>query len=111
MAAAKRLVVELYYDVVSPYSYFCFEALTRYRQPWDMDLRLKPFHLGGVMKAANNKPPAMVCELKEFEGIQIAKYKFQNSENLGDRLPRSVRSVASFSLHRCPTERGTWSRI
>ncbi|XP_003738778.1 glutathione S-transferase kappa 1 [Galendromus occidentalis] len=58
--ASKRLVVELYYDVVSPYSYFCFEALTRYRQPWDMDLRLKPFHLGGIMKAANNKPPGMV---------------------------------------------------
>lgn len=60
MAAAKRLVVELYYDVVSPYSYFCFEALSRYRQPWDMDLKLKPFHLGAIMKAANNKPPGMV---------------------------------------------------
>nr|QJD20832.1 glutathione S-transferase kappa 1 [Blattisocius dentriticus] len=58
--AAKRLLVELYYDVVSPYSYFGFEALCRYRQPWDMDLKLKPIYLGGIMKAANNKPPLMV---------------------------------------------------
>ncbi|OQR69294.1 glutathione S-transferase kappa 1-like [Tropilaelaps mercedesae] len=58
--ASKRLVVELYYDVVSPFSYLCFEALCRYRTPWDMDLRLKPFNLGAVMRESGNAPPAMV---------------------------------------------------
>jgi len=59
-AASKKLVVELYYDVISPYSYLAFETLCRYKKPWDMNLVLKPFFLGGVMKAAGNKPPAMV---------------------------------------------------
>ncbi|CAN8003032.1 unnamed protein product [Ixodes hexagonus] len=62
MAASKvsKVGVELFYDVISPYSWLAFEALHRYRTPWNLDLNLRPFFLGGVMKESNNRPPAMV---------------------------------------------------
>lgn len=60
MAVPTKVAVELFYDVISPYSWLAFEALHRYRTPWNLDLKLRPFFLGGVMKESNNKPPAMV---------------------------------------------------
>ncbi|XP_070206648.1 glutathione S-transferase kappa 1-like isoform X2 [Littorina saxatilis] len=53
-----KKVVEIFFDVVSPYSRFAFETLCRYRPHWDMELRLRPFFLGGVMQGSGNKPPA-----------------------------------------------------
>jgi len=50
--------VELFYDIVSPYSYLAFEVFCRYRALWDTDLVLRPAFLGGVMKATGNVPPA-----------------------------------------------------
>lgn len=50
--------LELFYDVVSPWSYLCVEALRRYREAWQLDLVLRPAFLGGVMKATGNTPPA-----------------------------------------------------
>ncbi|XP_066539275.1 glutathione S-transferase kappa 1 [Hoplias malabaricus] len=55
-----RKVIELFYDVVSPYSWLGFEVLCRYRTVWNVDLRLRPAFLGGVMKESGNRPPAMV---------------------------------------------------
>uniref|UniRef100_A0A7N8WP78 DSBA-like thioredoxin domain-containing protein n=1 Tax=Mastacembelus armatus TaxID=205130 RepID=A0A7N8WP78_9TELE len=53
-------VVELFYDVVSPYSWLGFEVMCRYRNLWNIDLKLRPALLGGVMQGSDNKPPAMV---------------------------------------------------
>lgn len=50
--------LELFYDVVSPWSYLCFEALCRVREAWQLELVLRPAFLGGVMKATGNTPPA-----------------------------------------------------
>ncbi|GAA5991319.1 hypothetical protein JCM10908_003255 [Rhodotorula pacifica] len=50
----------LYYDIVSPWSFMAYSVLKRYRQPWDMQLELKPMFLGGVMQASGNKPPITV---------------------------------------------------
>ncbi|XP_018591791.1 glutathione S-transferase kappa 1-like [Scleropages formosus] len=58
--AAPRKVVELFYDVVSPYSWLGFEVLCRYKHVWNMELRLRPALLGGVMQGSGNKPPALV---------------------------------------------------
>lgn len=60
--SSKRAVVELFYDVVSPYSWMAFEVATRYAAafPHLFTLRLRPFFLGGVMQATENRPPAMV---------------------------------------------------
>jgi len=50
--------VELFYDIVSPYSYLALVALERYREAWAIDLVLRPAFLGGVMQAVGNVPPA-----------------------------------------------------
>ncbi len=52
--------LELFYDVVSPWSYLCFEALCRVRTAWQLDLELRPAFLGGVMQATGNAPPTSV---------------------------------------------------
>jgi len=56
----KKVRIDLYFDVVSPYAWIGFESLTRYRHRWSIDLHLRPFFLGGVMKASANSPPMMV---------------------------------------------------
>lgn len=82
--SSPRKVVELFYDVVSPYSWLafevhyvfapwysslksmllnvfmfvlivCFKVLCRYRNIWNIDLKFKPAFLGGVMQGAGNK--------------------------------------------------------
>ncbi|XP_022807846.1 glutathione S-transferase kappa 1-like isoform X2 [Stylophora pistillata] len=81
MAVAKR-TVELFYDVISPYSWIAFEVLCRYRPKWNLDLQFRPFLLGGIMAGSGNRPPAMVPakgvymmkdiqRLREFYGIPI----------------------------------------
>jgi glutathione S-transferase kappa 1 len=52
--------IELFYDVVSPYSWFAFETLLRFEKAWGFDLVLRPFFPGGVLKATGNQPPAML---------------------------------------------------
>jgi glutathione S-transferase kappa 1 len=50
--------LELFYDVVSPYSYLAFEVLLRYRPRWKLELVWRPALLAGVMKSVGNVPPA-----------------------------------------------------
>ncbi|KAI9561597.1 hypothetical protein GHT06_012556 [Daphnia sinensis] len=79
MAALVRTKVELFYDVVSPYSWFGFEALCRYRPHWKMDLVLRPFFLGGVMKETGNRPPMMVPS----KGLYMQKDLLRNAAYFG----------------------------
>ncbi|XP_043935779.1 glutathione S-transferase kappa 1 isoform X2 [Protopterus annectens] len=53
MAASGKLL-ELFYDVVSPYSWLAFEVLCRYRNVWNVDLRLRPGFLGGLMNLSGS---------------------------------------------------------
>ncbi|XP_054242575.1 glutathione S-transferase kappa 1 isoform X1 [Indicator indicator] len=72
-----RTVVELFYDVVSPYSWLGFEVLCRYQHVWNIDLRLRPAFLGGIMQATGNKPPAMLPKRGEYmlkDIKRMAKY-------------------------------------
>lgn len=59
MSSSKK-VLELFYDVVSPYSWLGFEVLCRYRNVWNIDLKLRPAFLGGVMQGSGNKPPGVI---------------------------------------------------
>uniref|UniRef100_A0A8D0GET1 Glutathione S-transferase kappa n=1 Tax=Sphenodon punctatus TaxID=8508 RepID=A0A8D0GET1_SPHPU len=59
MGSSKKLV-ELFYDVLSPYSWLGFEVLCRYQKCWNIELRLRPAFLGAIMKETGNQPPAMV---------------------------------------------------
>ena len=47
--------VTLYFDVISPYAWLGFEGLTRLAPEWGAEIRLKPFFLGGVMRATGNQ--------------------------------------------------------
>lgn len=55
-----KKVIELFYDVVSPYSWLGFEVMCRYRHVWNIELRLRPAFLGGVMQGSGNKPPGLL---------------------------------------------------
>ncbi|NXU49062.1 GSTK1 transferase, partial [Turnix velox] len=61
-----RTLVELFYDVISPYSWLGFEVLCRYQHIWNMDLRFRPSYLAGIMQATGNKPPAMLPKRGEY---------------------------------------------
>jgi glutathione S-transferase kappa 1 len=54
--------LELFYDVVSPYTCLAFSVLERYCAPtstrWPVELVLRPAFLAGVMKSVGNVPPA-----------------------------------------------------
>nr|QGA31153.1 glutathione transferase kappa 2 [Pardosa pseudoannulata] len=54
------VLIEFFYDVISPYSYLAFEVIHRYKPVWNINLKLKPMLLGGVMKSSGNSPPAVV---------------------------------------------------
>ncbi|XP_064803823.1 glutathione S-transferase kappa 1-like isoform X3 [Oncorhynchus masou masou] len=52
--ASSRKVIELFYDVVSPYSWLGFEVMCRYRNVWNIDLKLRPAFLGGIMQGSGS---------------------------------------------------------
>ncbi|XP_065199233.1 glutathione S-transferase kappa 1-like [Sycon ciliatum] len=53
--AAQRMAVNLYYDITSPYSWLAFEVLCRYRDLWQMDLKLQPVFLSGIRNITGNQ--------------------------------------------------------
>uniref|UniRef100_A0A3Q3FHA7 Glutathione S-transferase kappa n=1 Tax=Labrus bergylta TaxID=56723 RepID=A0A3Q3FHA7_9LABR len=56
-----KKVIELFYDVVSPYSWLGFEVMCRYRNVWNIELKLRPAFLGGIMQGSGNQsPPGLV---------------------------------------------------
>lgn len=61
--------IELFYDVVSPYARAAFTCLRRWAPRWEAELVLRPFLLGGVMKATGNTPPAFL----PARGLYMAK--------------------------------------
>merc|ERR1711973_529259 len=82
MAAVAKRTVELFYDILSPYSWVAFEVLCRYRSKWDMDLKFCPFFLSGIMNSSGNMPPGLnplkaaymnkdLERLKDYYGIPI----------------------------------------
>ncbi|CAJ0955906.1 unnamed protein product, partial [Mesorhabditis belari] len=78
----KKAVVELFYDVISPYSWIQFEALNRYAKVWPIELQLKPFYLGAIMKSAGNRPPMTVPS----KGVYMLKDLEKNNRYWGLKL-------------------------
>jgi len=62
-----------YFDIVSPYSAFAWVALLRLRPKWDLQLEIKPFFLGGIMKGSGNQPPAMLPNRAMFVAQDVAR--------------------------------------
>lgn len=78
MGPAPR-VLELFYDVLSPYSWLGFEVLCRYQHLWNIKLKLRPALLAGIMKDSGNQPPAMVPHKGQYilKEIPLLKQLFQ----------------------------------
>lgn len=55
---AVRTKVNFYYDILSPYAWFGFEALCRYQNVWQLDLQLKPLNIKRIMSESGNIPPS-----------------------------------------------------
>ena len=51
----------MFFDILSPYSYFAFETLCRYRDEWGLALHFKPVFLSAIMRDTGNAPPAAVA--------------------------------------------------
>lgn len=72
-----RPKLELYFDIVSPYSYLAAVALERYtRGPtplWDLELCWRPALLGGVFKAVGNVPPASLPQRAPYLLKDVAR--------------------------------------
>ena len=58
--------ITLYYDCLSPFSFFAFSVIDRYVKAglWPASFVLKPILLGGVMAATGNAPPG-ACVFNE----------------------------------------------
>lgn len=67
--AGKKVAVDFFYDVISPYSWLGLEAITRHAAVWPaVELKLRPFFLGTIMAETKNKPPLLV-KAKQMYGI------------------------------------------
>ena len=59
-------VVQLYFDLLSPYSYFAFTLLRRLRPQWQFTLVLHPISLPTIMRESGNTPPGAVPNRLKF---------------------------------------------
>jgi len=74
MSQKKKIVVDLFFDVISPYSYVTYATLTKYQKIWkSMDLKLKPVFLAGIMGQTGNKPPATVPAKGKYMGKDLKR--------------------------------------
>ncbi|VCX10354.1 unnamed protein product, partial [Gulo gulo] len=58
--------LELFYDVLSPYSWLGFEVLCRYKNIWNISLQLRPSFIAGIMKDSGNQPPALLPRKAQY---------------------------------------------
>ncbi len=66
--------IELFYDVVSPYSYLANTQVPKMEERLGMKVRYRPFFLGGVMKATGNQPPITLAARAPFLAKDLARW-------------------------------------
>lgn len=125
---SKKIVVDLFYDVISPYAWIGFEKLTRHANVWStVSLQLKPVLLGFVMKGSGNKPPMEVAAKAKYMPTDLANYSKMMGMDLkipnnfidiafvkGSRVPMSFVAGVDILTHGKSTEavsREFWKRL
>uniref|UniRef100_K9IWC3 Putative glutathione s-transferase kappa 1 isoform 1 n=1 Tax=Desmodus rotundus TaxID=9430 RepID=K9IWC3_DESRO len=83
--------VELFYDVLSPYSWLGFEILCRYKNIWNIHLQLRPTLIAGIMKDSGNKPPALLPRKAQYLTTDIKLLRQHTQVPL--QLPKDFFSV------------------
>eukprot|EP00924_Labyrinthula_sp_SR-Ha-C_P003593 augustus_masked-scaffold_53-processed-gene-1.34-mRNA-1 protein AED:1.00 eAED:1.00 QI:0/0/0/0/1/1/2/0/754 len=74
----KRMKIEYYFDVVSPYTALCLKFLRNYQPIWNIDLCLYPVSLHEVTHVIKNKP----------HGHILNKYRQMKNELQQEYLPK-----------------------
>ena len=82
-SSSGKKVVQLFFDIISPYTYIQFELLTRNRPNWrSMSLKYTPVAISGVMKNSENKPPMLVPAKAIYMMKDLSRLtKFHNVNN------------------------------
>ncbi|XP_040217910.1 glutathione S-transferase kappa 1-like [Rana temporaria] len=123
---SKRRVLELFYDVVSPYSWLGFEVMCRYKNIWNVDVQFRPGLLGAIMQGTGNTPPAMVrkkgiymhfdlmrqaefCDVPLKEPSDFAEVMFNKGSLSAMRFITAVQMMHPEFLE--PVSRELWMRI
>uniref|UniRef100_A0A8C2DA70 DSBA-like thioredoxin domain-containing protein n=1 Tax=Cyprinus carpio TaxID=7962 RepID=A0A8C2DA70_CYPCA len=102
-------VVELFYDVVSPYSWLryiliyvlilCFKVLCRYRNIWNINLKFKPAFLTGLMYMVSDLK--LRSDLSEKDSLNVMCFVTAVAEKgkEGDTLERVSRELWTRKWH------------
>ncbi|KAL2919482.1 hypothetical protein HK105_201128 [Polyrhizophydium stewartii] len=86
--------VTLFFDSISPYSWFAFEILCRYQPVWGVEVDFVPFLLSGIMQASENQPPGF----NRFKGRYMASDLVRNGKLFGVPLTRIPREFPVNTL-------------
>ncbi|XP_003270907.1 glutathione S-transferase kappa 1 isoform X2 [Nomascus leucogenys] len=83
--------LELFYDVLSPYSWLGFEILCRYQNIWNINLQLRPSLITGIMKDSGNKPPGLLPRKGQYmaNDLKLLRHHLQ----IPIQLPKDFLSV------------------
>jgi glutathione S-transferase kappa 1 len=90
--SSKKVLVELFYDVISPYSWVAFEMLCRYKPVWQsMALKLKPFLLISVVKDSGNNSPLIVPNKRNYMSKDLQR--ISNYYKIPIVVPKNIEVV------------------
>ncbi|KAM4874846.1 glutathione S-transferase kappa 1 [Thomomys bottae] len=94
--------LEFFYDVMSPYSWLGFEVLCRYQKLWNINLKLQPTLLGGVLRDSGNEAPALVPAKARYikNDIHLLKEHFQVPMNFPENFFTDVVKKGTVSAMR-----------
>ena len=95
---AARAKLSLYFDVVSPYTHLNLHTWSRYLPLWNVNLRLRPVFLGGIMKSTGNKPPGVLPQKMEFMRQDLLRSSEQASIPLLETPNNFFSEVARATL-------------
>ncbi|KHJ75183.1 DsbA-like protein [Oesophagostomum dentatum] len=90
---SRRIPVDLFFDVISPYSWIGFEGLLRYKRVWPLDVRLRPFYLAGVIKATKNKAAPLNLDQK-FAYMDLDLKRNSAYWGIPLSLPKNFKDIA-----------------
>lgn len=67
--------IYVYYDFVSPYSYFAFSQRDKIRERTGRELRLRPVTVGKIMEIVGNVPTSITCKTKRaYQGQDVMRW-------------------------------------
>lgn len=94
--------LELFYDVLSPYSWLGFEILCRYKNIWNVNLQLRPSLIAGIMQDSGNKPPGMLPRRGQYlaKDVKLQGQHFQVPLNVPKDFMSSIIVKGSLSAMR-----------